>query len=55
MIYDAMVLIHSVPSQPTWEDLFEILTYVYKLKESTETILVFENYANELEYSLKKQ
>ena len=55
MIYDAMVVIHSVPSQPTWEDLFEILTYVYKLKESTETILVFENYANELEYSLKKQ
>ena len=55
MIYDAIAVIRSVPSQPTWEDLFKILIKVYKLKESTETILVFDNYTDELEYSLKEQ
>ena len=28
---------------------------VYKLKESTETILVFDNYTDKIEYSLKEQ
>ena len=55
VIYDSMAVIRSVPSQPTWEDLFKILIKVYKLKESTETILVFDNYTDELEYSLKEQ
>ena len=55
MIYDAIAVIRCVPSQPTWEDLFKILIKVYKLKESTETILVFDNYTEELEYSLKEQ
>ena len=50
-----MAVIHSVPSQPTWEDLLKILIKLYKLKESTETILVFDNYTAELEYSLKEQ
>ena len=50
-----MAVIHSVSSQSTWEDLFKILTKVHKLKESTETILVFDNYSDELEYSLKEQ
>ena len=50
-----MAVIHSVSSQSTWEDLFKILTKVLKLKESTETILVFDNYSDELEYSLKEQ
>ena len=39
----------------TWEDLFKILIKVYKLKKSSETILVFENYTDELEYSLNEQ
>ena len=55
VIYDAVAVIGSVLSQPTWEDLFKILIKVYKLKESTETILVFDNYTEELEYSLKEQ
>ena len=55
VIYDVMAVIRSVPSQPTWEDLFKILIKVYKLKESTETILVFDNCTDELEYSLKEQ
>ena len=42
-------------SQPTWEDLFKILIKVYKLKESSETILVFDNYTDEFEYSLKEE
>ena len=54
-IYDAMAVIRSVPSQPAWEDLFRILIKVYKLKKSTEIILVFDNYTGELEYSLKEQ
>ena len=48
-----MAVIRSVPSQPTWEDLFKILIKVYKLNESAETILMFENYMDELEYYLK--
>ena len=55
MIYDAVAVIGSVPSQPTWEDLFKILIKVYKLKESIEIILVFGNYSDELEYSLKER
>ena len=55
VIYDTMAVIRSVPSQPTWEDLFKILIKVYKLKESTETGLVFDNYTDELEYSLKER
>ena len=43
IIYDAMVVIRSVPSQPTWKDLFKILIKLYKLKESTDTIFVLTN------------
>ena len=50
-----MAVIRSVHSHPTWEDLFKILIKVYKFKGSTETILVFDNYTDELEYSLTKQ
>ena len=53
--YDVLTVIRSVPSHPTWEDLFITLIKLYKLKESTETILVFDNYLDELEYSLKEQ
>ena len=53
VIYDATAVILSFPSQPTWEDLFKILIKVNKLKKSTETILVFDNYTDELKYSLK--
>ena len=55
VIYDTMPVIRSVPSQPAWEYLFKILIKSYKLKESTETILVFDNYTDELEYSLTEQ
>ena len=55
VIYDAMAVIRSVPSQPTWEDLVKILIKVYKLKESTETILVFNNFMDEPELYLKEQ
>ena len=50
-----MAVIPSVPSQPTWEDLLKTLIKVYKLKGSTETIFVFDNYTDEIEYSLKEQ
>ena len=42
--YDNMDVILSVPSQPTWEDLFKIIIKLDKLKQSTETIIVFNNY-----------
>ena len=45
----------SVPSPITWKDLFKILIKAYKLKESIEIILVFDNYTDELKYSLKGQ
>ena len=35
--------------------LFKILNKLYKLKESRKTIHVFDNYTDELEYSLKEQ
>ena len=44
--YDAMTVICCVPSQATWESLFKILIKLCKLKASTETILVFNNYTN---------
>ena len=50
-----MAVIRSVPSQPTWEDLVKILIKVCKLKESTETILVFNNFMDEPEFYLKEQ
>ena len=54
VIYDAMSVIRSFHSHSTWEDLFKILIKVYKLKESPETILVFDNYTDELEQSFKR-
>ena len=55
VIYDAMAVNRYVHLRLTWEDLFKILIKVYKLKKSSETILVFENYTDELEYSLNEQ
>ena len=50
-----MAVNRSVHLRLTWEDLFRILIKVYKLKKSSETILVFDNYTDELEYSLNEQ
>ena len=55
VIYDAMAVNRYVHLRLTWEDLFKILIKVYKLKKSSETILVFDNYTDELEYSLNEQ
>ena len=55
VIYDTMVVIHSIPSEPTWEDLCKIFIKLYQLEESTETILVFDKNTDELEYSLKEK
>ena len=55
VICDATFVILSFPSEPEWEDLFKILIKSQKLKESTEIILVLDNYTDELEQSLKEQ
>ena len=40
VIFDVMAVIRSVPSQPTRANFFKILIKLYKLKDSTEAILV---------------
>ena len=47
VIYDAMAIVRSVPSEKTWESLFQTLVKVLRRQEAKETVLVvFDNYSN---------
>ena len=45
----------SVPSEKTWESLFQTLVNTLKTQEAEETVLVFDNYSNNQEIFLKQQ
>ena len=45
----------SVPSEKTWESLFQTLVNTLKTQEAEETVLVFDNYSNNQEFFLKQQ
>ena len=49
VIYDAMAIVRSVPSEKTRESLFQTLVKVLRIQE------VFDNYSNNQEFFLKQQ
>ena len=55
MIFYAFAVVCSAPTQPTQEILNNSIIKLYKLRESKETILMFDSYKDELEYFLKEQ
>ena len=50
-----MAFVSSVTSAKTWESLFQTLVKAFRLQEADETILVFDNYCDNQEFSLKEQ
>ena len=50
-----MAIVHSVPSEKSWESLFQTLVKALRTQETEETVLVFDNYSNNQEFSLKHQ
>ena len=52
---DAMAIVRSVPSEKTWDSLFQTLVKVFRLQEAEDTISVFDNYSDNQEFSLKQQ
>ena len=50
-----MAIVRSVPSEKTWKSLFQTLAKAFRLQEAEETALVFDNYSNNQEFSLKQQ
>ena len=55
VIYDAMAIEHSVPSEKTWESLFQTLVEALRTQEAEETVLVFDNYGSNQEFFSKQQ
>ena len=55
VIYDAITIARSVPSEKTWESLFQTLVKVLRSQEAEETVLVFDNFSNNQEFFLKQQ
>ena len=50
-----MAIVRSVPSEKTWDSLFQTLVKAFRLQEAEDTILVFDNYSDNQEFSLKQQ
>ena len=46
VIYNTMAYLHSVPSEKTWEPLFQTLVKALRTQEAEEIVLVFDNYSN---------
>ena len=55
VIYDTMAIVRSVPSEKTWESFFQFLVKAFRLQEAGETILVFDKYSYNQEFSLEQQ
>ena len=45
VIYDAIAIVHSVPSEKTWDSLFQTLVKALRTQEE-EIVLVFNDYSN---------
>ena len=50
-----MAIVHLVTSEKTWESLLQILVEPFRLQEAEETLLVFDSYSDNQEFSLKVQ
>lgn len=55
VVYNEMAIMRSVSSKKTWESLLQTLVNAFRLQEAEETILVFDNYSDIQELSLKEQ
>ena len=55
VIYDAMPIVRLVTSEKTWDSLLQTLVKPFRLQEAEETLLVFDNYSDNQEFSLKVQ
>ena len=45
-----MAIVRLVPSEKTWESLFQTLVKALRKQEAEETVLVFDNYINNKEF-----
>ena len=50
-----MAIVHSVPSEKSWESLFQTLVKALRTQEAEETVLVFDNYSSNQEFFSKQQ
>ena len=50
-----MAIVRLVTSEKTWESLLQILVKPFRLQEAEETLLVFDSYSDNQEFSLKEQ
>ena len=50
-----MAILRSVPSEKTWESLFQTLVKALRTQDAEETVLVFNNYGNNQEFFLNQQ
>ena len=50
-----MAIVRLVTSEKTWESLLQILVKPFRLQEAGETLLVFDSYSDNQEFSLKEQ
>ena len=50
-----MAIVLSVPSEKTWESLFQTLVKALRTQEAEETVLVFDNYSDNQEFFLRQQ
>ena len=51
VIYDAMAIVRSVPSEKICDSLFQTLLKALRTQEAEETVLVFDNYSNNQHFS----
>ena len=49
-----MAIVPSFPSEKTWKSLHQFLVKAFRLQGVEETILVFDNYNSNEEFSLKQ-
>ena len=45
-------IMRSVPSEKTWEPLFQTLVKAFRIHEAEETVLVFDNCSDNQKFSL---
>ena len=50
-----MAIVRLVTSEKTWETLLQTLVKLFRLQKAEETLLVFDNYSDNQEFSLKEQ
>ena len=48
-----MAIVRSVPSEKTWEFLFQTLVKALRTQEAEGTVFIFDNYSNNQDFFLK--